>query len=68
MAVADVAAVNGGGAATAAFGATAALGTTAALGAAAAVVDDYNNISMGGGLFGGRLYLLWDSLALSYFI
>ena len=66
MAVADVAAVNGGGAATAAFGATAALGTTAALGAAAAVGDEI--YQWGGGQFGGRLYLLWDSLALSYFI
>jgi Spy/CpxP family protein refolding chaperone len=69
MAVADVAAVNGGGAATAALGAMAALGATAALGASAVVGDDFNNISMGGGgQCGGRLYLLWDSLALSYFI
>jgi hypothetical protein len=49
MAVADVAAVNGGGAATAALGAMAALGATAALGASAVVGDDFNNISMGGG-------------------
>ena len=49
MAVADVAAVNGGGAATAAFGATAALGTMAALGAVAAVGDEI--YQWGGGAF-----------------
>ena len=55
MAVADVAAVNGGGAATAAFGATAALGTTVVLGAAAAVGDEIYQWG-GGNLEGDSIY------------